>query len=36
VRDSWADVSAAERVLGYRRSIDLEEGLRRTAEFLHA
>ncbi len=34
VRDSWADVSAAEEVLGYRPSVDLEEGLRRTIEFL--
>jgi UDP-glucose 4-epimerase len=30
VRDSWADVSLAERVLGYRATVDLEEGLRRT------
>jgi UDP-glucose 4-epimerase len=36
VRDSWADVSAAERMLGYRASVGLEEGLRRTAEFLLA
>ncbi|MBV8256976.1 MAG: NAD-dependent epimerase/dehydratase family protein [Actinobacteria bacterium] len=34
VRDSWADVSFAEQVLGYRASVDLEEGLRRTIEFL--
>jgi len=34
IRDSWADVSEAERVLGYRASIDLEEGLRRTIESL--
>jgi len=34
VRDSWADVAAAEQVLGYRASVDLEEGLRRTADFL--
>ena len=34
IRDSWADVSEAERVLGYRPSIDLEEGLRRTIESL--
>jgi len=34
VRDSWADVTAAEQVLGYRASVDLEEGLRRTADFL--
>jgi UDP-glucose 4-epimerase len=36
VRDSWADVSAAERVLGYRPSIGLEDGLRRTVESLGA
>src|SRR4051794_5984223 len=34
VRDSWADVSAAERVLGYRPSVGLEEGLERTIAFL--
>jgi nucleoside-diphosphate-sugar epimerase len=34
VRDSWADVSAAAQMLGYRASVDLEEGLRRTVEFL--
>ncbi len=34
IRDSWADVSEAARVLGYRPSIDLEEGLRRTIESL--
>ena len=34
VRDSWADVSSAEQMLGYRASVDLEEGLRRTADFL--
>ncbi len=36
VRDSWADVSAAEQGLGYRASVGLEDGLRRTAEFLLA
>ena len=36
VRDSWADVSLAERVLGYRPGIDLDEGLRRTIEYLEA
>jgi nucleoside-diphosphate-sugar epimerase len=30
VRDSQADISKAERILGYRPSVDLEEGLRRT------
>jgi UDP-glucose 4-epimerase len=34
VRDSWADVRLAERVLGYRAEVDLEEGLRRTIEQL--
>jgi nucleoside-diphosphate-sugar epimerase len=34
VRDSWADVGAAERVLGYRAGVGLEEGLRRTIDFL--
>ncbi len=34
VRDSWADVGEAERVLGYRAAVDLEQGLRRTVEFL--
>ncbi len=32
VRDSWADVSAAENVLGYELSVPLEEGLRLTAD----
>jgi UDP-glucose 4-epimerase len=30
VRDSQADISKAERLLGYRPSVDLEEGLKRT------
>jgi UDP-glucose 4-epimerase len=34
IRDSWADVSAAENVLGYTPSVDLEQGLRRTIEHL--
>jgi UDP-glucose 4-epimerase len=34
VRDSWADVGAAEGVLGYRADVDLEEGLRRTIDYL--
>jgi UDP-N-acetylglucosamine/UDP-N-acetyl-alpha-D-glucosaminouronate 4-epimerase len=36
VRDSWADVSEARRVLGYEPSVPLEEGLRRTADALLA
>jgi UDP-N-acetylglucosamine/UDP-N-acetyl-alpha-D-glucosaminouronate 4-epimerase len=30
LRNSWADVSEARRVLGYESSVSLEEGLRRT------
>jgi nucleoside-diphosphate-sugar epimerase len=36
IRDSWADLSKAERILGYRPAIELEEGLRRTVEFLRS
>jgi UDP-glucose 4-epimerase len=36
LRDSWADVSEAGRALGYQPSVTLEEGLRRTADFLIA
>jgi nucleoside-diphosphate-sugar epimerase len=34
IRDSWADLTKAERLLGYRPRVALEEGLRRTVEFL--
>jgi nucleoside-diphosphate-sugar epimerase len=34
LRDSWADLAKSERLLGYRPEIGLEEGLRRTAEYL--
>ncbi len=34
IRDSWADLSKAERVLGYRPQVGLEEGLRLTIEHL--
>ena len=34
VRDSWADVSLADQVLGYRATVGLEEGLRRTIAYL--
>jgi UDP-N-acetylglucosamine/UDP-N-acetyl-alpha-D-glucosaminouronate 4-epimerase len=34
VRDSWADVTLAERVLGYRPDVGLEDGLRRTIRYL--
>ena len=34
VRDSWADVSEAQRVLGYEPAIGLEDGIELTAAFL--
>jgi UDP-glucose 4-epimerase len=34
IRNSWADLTAAREVLGYEPSVGLEEGLRRTIEFL--
>jgi UDP-glucose 4-epimerase len=34
VRDSWADVGEAKRVLGYETAIGLEDGLRLTADAL--
>ena len=34
VRDSWADVSEARRLLGFEPTIGLEEGLRRTVDAL--
>ncbi len=34
LRDSWADLSKSQRILGYRPSVDLETGLRRTVEAL--
>jgi UDP-glucose 4-epimerase len=34
IRDSWADLTKAGRLLGYEPEIDLEDGLRRTIEFL--
>jgi UDP-glucose 4-epimerase len=36
IRDSWADISEAQRLLGFEPRIGLEEGLRTTAEFLLA
>jgi nucleoside-diphosphate-sugar epimerase len=33
VRDSQADISKAERLIGYRPRVDFEEGLRRTVEW---
>jgi len=34
IRDSWADLTKAERLLEYRPAIGLEDGLRKTIEFL--
>jgi nucleoside-diphosphate-sugar epimerase len=34
IRHSWADVSAARETLGYEPAVGLDEGLRRTVEFL--
>ena len=34
VKASWADLGEARRLLGYEPRVDLEEGLRRTADFL--
>ena len=34
LRNSWADVSEARSLLGFEPRVELEEGLRRTAEYL--
>jgi UDP-glucose 4-epimerase len=34
IRNSWADITAAREALGWEPSVELEEGLRRTAEHL--
>jgi len=34
VRASWADLGEAQRLLGYEPQVALEDGLRRTADFL--
>jgi UDP-glucose 4-epimerase len=34
IRNSWADLSKSERLLGYRPSVALEDGLRHTIDFL--
>ncbi len=34
VHASWAGIDEARRILGYQPQVDLEEGLRRTADFL--
>jgi UDP-glucose 4-epimerase len=36
VRDSQASIEAAQRALGYRVSVDFDEGLRRTVEWYRA
>ena len=36
IRDSCADLTAAREVLGYEPAVELEEGLRRTIDFLAA
>jgi UDP-N-acetylglucosamine/UDP-N-acetyl-alpha-D-glucosaminouronate 4-epimerase len=36
VQKSWADIAAAERLLGYRPQVDFADGLRRTADYLLA
>jgi nucleoside-diphosphate-sugar epimerase len=34
IRNSWADLTKSERLLGYRPEVAFEEGLRRTIDFL--
>jgi len=34
IRDSWADVTAAKDVLGYEPSVDLDQGLHSTIQYL--
>jgi UDP-glucose 4-epimerase len=34
LRNSWADVSEAKRLLGFEPKVGLEDGLRRTADHL--
>jgi UDP-glucose 4-epimerase len=36
VRDSQAEISKAERLLGYKPIVDFEEGLRRTVEWFRS
>ncbi len=33
IRDSYADISKARRMLGYAAGVSLDEGLRRTVEW---
>jgi nucleoside-diphosphate-sugar epimerase len=34
IRDSWADISAARQLIGFEPGVGLEEGLRRTIDYL--
>jgi len=34
IRHSWADITAAREVLGYEPRVELDDGLRRTVEYL--
>jgi UDP-glucose 4-epimerase len=34
IRDSWADIRSARDVLGYEPAVSLDDGLRRTVDFL--
>jgi nucleoside-diphosphate-sugar epimerase len=34
IRNSWADLSKAERILGYAPKTALADGLRRTVDYL--
>jgi len=36
ITDSWADIGAARATLGYEPTVSLEEGLRRTIDYLRA
>jgi UDP-glucose 4-epimerase len=36
IRNSWADITKAQNVLGYRPKVTLEEGLRRTIRYFEA
>ena len=36
VRDSWADISAAQETLGWQPTVGLDEGLERSVESLLA
>ncbi len=34
IRDSWADITEAQRLIGFEPRVGLEEGLRRTLDHL--